>query len=162
MTVRPVNILVDEVGVVFDRGELDSTVSYDGANVGNEYQIIEGAPLSLLTATKRLVPTKRSAVTATGGATSAVVPVLNAQYFKAGDVVTVGTNVNQTIASVNYANNQITLAASITFLNNDPVFGAGTTAGGTNLGGSDIPMCFLCELVDMRVPPFGWIANPST
>jgi hypothetical protein len=64
--------------------------------------------------------------------TGNAVIVSNASPFRTGDVVTIGSNTNLTILTVNYATQTLTLGTSITWTNGSAVFaqdGSGTARG---------------------------------
>src|SRR5579871_1720321 len=103
--------------VIYGRGGFDATKAYNGIDTGYESRIWAGTPLGQITASELWVACKQTAVTSSGGATSANVPVLDARAFRAGDVVTIGSNAGCTISSVNYGTNTLTVSSSITFSN---------------------------------------------
>lgn len=121
-TYSPINVLFSTRGLIEGSGVIDSTQAYDGSNTNYEDEIRSGTPLARNSTTKLWAPCKRTTVTSGGGATSATVPVVDAQAFRAGDTgITVGTNTGLTVASVNYPANSITFTASITFANSSTV-----------------------------------------
>jgi hypothetical protein len=117
----PRDLLLSSKGVISGRGVIDSSKAYDGSNTLYEDQLRAGTPLGQITASKLWVPCKRTTVTASGGATSADVPVVDARAFRAGDTISVGADTGLTISSVNYATNTITLGGSLTFANSEAV-----------------------------------------
>ncbi len=121
-SITPRDCLLSSEGVIYGRGVIDAARAYNGANTNYESQIFPGTPLGRIAATKLWVPCKRTAVTASGGATSASVPVVDARNFRAGDTITVGGDTGLTISSVNYSTNTIVLSGSITFANDEAVY----------------------------------------
>lgn len=137
----PRDVLLSYAGVRYGRGVIDASVAIDGQNTSHTDELRPGLVLGMVTATKLWRPCPQTTVTPAGGATSANVPVVNATSFNVGDTITVGANTNQTIASINYATNVITLSGSITFSNSDVV---------KTQDGSQIPRAILNEFVKLK------------
>lgn len=91
-------------------GGVLSLAAYDGAHTGYENIIRAGTPLGRITASKLWVPCKRTSNTTTGTVTSAV--LTDARAFKAGDVVSIGSDTGLTISAVDYLTNTITIPST--------------------------------------------------
>lgn len=133
LTVTMRQFLLDGFPVTVEGGVMDSTNSYDGSNTNFEWRIRPGWCLGYITASKKLCPLKR---TRANGAGSAVVTLIvdNAAAFKAGDTLAIGATTG-TIQSVNYGTNTITLTATKTWNDRDPVTGNSSLAGSGDICG---------------------------
>lgn len=89
---------------------IDASVSIDGSNVGRTDEIRAGTLMAKITATGLMCPLKRTTVAESGTVTAAV--VVNAAFFKAGDVVSIGADTGLTISAVNYSTNTITIPST--------------------------------------------------
>jgi len=110
---------------------IDATNGYDGANASFETLFRAGCIMAQNTSTKKYVPCKRTLANG-AGSTSTALTVDNAQFFKAGDALQIGSTTG-TIASINYTTNVITLTATKSWSDNDVVYcstnGTGTAVG---------------------------------
>jgi len=122
--------------------QIDATYAYDGTNTGYERTLRPGTLMARITASKLWVPCKRTQTNA--GATSASVTVDNASFFRAGDKISVGSDTNLTVSSVDYGTNTIVLSGSITYADNEAVIGSESA-----LAGSEIARGVLDEEVDL-------------
>lgn len=133
-------------GVQYERGVIDSTNAYDGANTSYERELRPGLIMARVTSSKKWVPCKRTTVATGGGATAQAIPVVDARAFKAGETISVGSDTGKTIASVNYSTNTITVSdSSFTFADGEAVIC-------TSLAGSEIPRAILNEFVNLVDP----------
>ena len=99
---------------------IDGSEAYDGANTSYERYIRGGWLLGKITSTGIFVPMRRTKTNGAGSATATLI-VDNAAAFKAGDTVVVGGATSTTISSIVYSTNTITLAATKTWGDNEPV-----------------------------------------
>lgn len=121
-TITERNILISEKAIQYTRGRFNESKAYDGANTGYEDELREGTLLGVITASNLWVPCKRTTVTSGGGATAAVIPVVDARAFRVGDTISVGADTGKVILSVDYAANTITITtAAFTFANSEAV-----------------------------------------
>lgn len=154
-TYTPRRVLLSTKGVIFERGIIDATYAYDGANTSYEDELRPGTLMAQITATKLWVPCRRTTVTAGGSGsasaqgTSSVIVVRDARAFKAGDVLTVGNNTSVTVSSIDYATNRITISAPISYDTNEIVIA-------TSLAGSEICRGILNEFVKLKDTDGTW------
>lgn len=116
---QPREILLSTAGVITVPVVVDGDKSIDGDSPTETYDLRPGWLMGQVTASKLWTPCKRTRASSSG--TSATVPVDDAAAFRAGDVISVGSDANLTIASVNYASNQITVGSSFTFASGEAV-----------------------------------------
>lgn len=108
---------------------LDGTNGVDGVN-SPTYDIRPGWLLGRITATGLYVPLKRTRVNGTTGQQTQVV-LDNSYAFRVGDVISIGSDTNITIADIDYATHTITIAATTVADNEEVVAqdGSATFAG---------------------------------
>ena len=98
---------------------IDGTNAYDGGHTSYEKYIRGGAIMAMDTTSLLWVPVKRTF--ATTAVTGTALVVNDANNFRAGDSIVVGSNTAQSIVSIVYSTKTITLTTSITWLDNDIV-----------------------------------------
>lgn len=99
---------------------IDKDASYDGARgTGYEKYIRGGAFLAY--SSGLWAPCKRTKANGSGSSSTALT-VDNATHFKAGDSVIIGYQAAQSIVSIDYSTNVITLTSSVSWNDNDPVY----------------------------------------
>lgn len=135
----PREILMSGEGVIHISGPvvIDSANAYDGGNTSRVDELRAGWLMAQVTATKKWVPCKRTAVTNTGTLTALVVD--NAAAFKVGDVISVGADTAITITAINYTTNTMTIASTAVV--------AGEAVVCTSLAGSETARGLLKESV---------------
>jgi hypothetical protein len=129
-TVTPRNILMrsgDELHLpgplVLDGGTATYRRSVDGKNTNYTNELRRGWIMAQVTASKKWVPCKRTAVAAGGsgsgsGAGSATVAVVNSAAFIVGEICTIPvtggqtTPITRTISSIDYTNDLITFSGA--------------------------------------------------
>lgn len=84
-------VLASLKGVLQERGVIDATNSYDGANTDYERELRAGQIMARITSSKKWVPCKRSQTNGSGDAATALI-VDDARAFKAGETLTIGGN----------------------------------------------------------------------
>ena len=97
-----------------------SSAGYDGSNTWYESYIRAGWLMGKITSSGLWVPCKRTKTNGAGSATATLV-VDNAAAFKAADVLVIGGTTG-TISSIVYSTNTITLSATKTWGDNEPVY----------------------------------------
>lgn len=111
-------------------GLIDGAYSYDGSNTSYEKHVRGGWLLGRDSTSKKWAPLKRTKANGAGSATATLV-VDNAAPFKAGETLVIGSTTG-VISSIVYSTNTITLTATKTWGDNDPVYvsgGFGTARG---------------------------------
>jgi hypothetical protein len=119
-SIRPREIMLTREAMIQVPIVVDGANSTDGGNTGFPYELRAGWPMAQVAATGLWTPCKRTTTTGAGG-TGAAITVVDASAFLAGDAIDVGADTNQTIVSVDYATNTITLGASITWAADEAV-----------------------------------------
>lgn len=127
--------------VLYGRGVIDATYAYDGKNTSYEQEIRPGTPMGRITASGLWRPCPRTLVNMTGATTTALV-VDDARAFKAGDVISVGSDTGITVTAIDYATNTLTIA-STTVADNEAVVVA---------DGSQTCRGFLNENINLKDP----------
>lgn len=167
-TVTPRNILMSSELVaylpgplVLDAGTATYPRSNDGGNTSYEYELRAGWVMAQITASKKWVPCKLTTVAAGGsgsgsGAGSAVIPVVDASAFYAGEVISIQprqtgvtmARITRTISSINYASNLITVSGNaIQYGTGDEIYTVTLSDGTTSAAGAEIPRAILAETV---------------
>lgn len=100
---------------------INSTLAIDGKNTGRTFEIRAGSLMGRITATGLYVGCKRTKVNDSSTGTQTEVTVDDAIFFKAGDVISIGSDTGLVIDSVNYLTDTITLTAGVTFADDEDV-----------------------------------------
>ena len=166
-TVTPRNVLMSSDlaaylpgPCVLDAGTATYPRSNDGGNTSYEYELRAGWVMAQVTASKKWVPCKLTTIAAGGsgsgsGAGSAVIPVVDASAFYAGETISIQprqtgvtmARITRTISSIDYANNLITVSGNaIQYGTGDEIY-ATAFADGTTAAGAEIPRAVLAETV---------------
>lgn len=161
-TVTPRNILMrsgDELHLpgplVLDGGTATYRRSVDGKNTNYTNELRRGWIMAQVTASKKWVPCKRTAVAAGGsgsgsGAGSATVAVVNSAAFIVGEICTIPvtggqtTPITRTISSIDYTNDLITFSGADFQVNTGAEIYVSTFSDGTtSAAGCEIPRAIL-------------------
>lgn len=126
-SVAPRNIFHGPSKHTIEQGILiDGDNSIDGGHTGYTYILRPGSLMALITASKKWVPCKRTAVTRDTETSSAddsttVLNVTNAAFFAVGDSISVGSFTGLTITAISYTSNTITVDDAINADDGDAV-----------------------------------------
>lgn len=125
---------------------IDPTNSIDGANTGRTDELRAGCLMAQVTGTKKWVPVKRTRVkTGTTGTVTALT-VDNAQFFIAGETISVGADTGLVVSAVNYATNTLTIP-STAVVDGEAVVVTTFADTTTSAAGSEIARAILSETV---------------
>jgi len=91
---------------------IDATYAIDGSNTGRTDELRAGCLMAQIDTTKQWVPCKRTTVATGTTGTVTALTVVNAAFFKVGDIISVGADNSITVTAIDYTTNTLTIAST--------------------------------------------------
>lgn len=146
---------------VLDAGSATYRRSVDGGNTNYTNELRAGCLMAQITESKKWVPCKLTTIAAGGsgsgsGAGSAIIPVVNAAFFIAGETISIQpretgkspVRITRVISSIDYVNNLITVAGNaVQYGTGDEIYTVTLSDGSTSAAGCEIPRAILAQTV---------------